>query len=113
MICSAFFELFVKEKPMEFWEILGTVVAAVSIIAAIGLLIHTKRRSERLRERFGPEYDRRVAELGGNRHRAEVELKQREARIQELRSRPLSRSDHNKFVNQWRNCQTKFVDDPA
>src|SRR5215510_4540424 len=98
---------------MELWQIVGIVIAAVAIIAAIGWLVYTRKRSERLRERFGPEYDRRVVELEGDRSRAETELTEREARIHRLTSHPLSNTDRIKFVNQWRTIHEKFVDDPA
>ena len=98
---------------MELWQTVGLAIAVIVIIAAIGWLVYTRKRSEHLRERFGPEYDRRVVELEGDRSRAEKELKEREARIHRLTLHPLSNTDRIEFVNQWRKCQAKFVDDPA
>src|SRR5262249_47112813 len=98
---------------MELSQIVAIVIAAVVILGAIGWLIYTRKRSERLQGHFGTEYDRRVTELHGDRRRAEAELTEREARVQKLKLRPLSSSDHAKFVEQWRMCQATFVDDPA
>jgi hypothetical protein len=98
---------------MELWQTVALTVAVVVILAAIGWLIYTRKRSERLRAHFGPEYDRRVDELHGNRTRAETELTEREARVQKLTLRPLSHSDRTAFVEQWRIVQARFVDDPA
>ena len=98
---------------MELSQIVAIVIAAVVILGAIGWLIYTRKRSERLQGHFGPEYDRRVTELHGDRRRAEAELTEREARVQKLKLRPLSSLDRAKFVEQWRTWQARFVDDPA
>jgi hypothetical protein len=75
------------------------------------LLIYTQRRSHHLREHFGPEYERAVAETG-DRRKAESELARREQRVRHLEIRPLSVSDQQRFSQQWMLCQTQFVDDP-
>jgi hypothetical protein len=98
---------------MELWQIVAIVIAAIVILEAIGWLIYTRKRSERLRGHFGPEYDRRVTELHGDRRSAESELTEREARVQKLKLRPLSTSDRSTFVEQWRIGQARFVDDPV
>src|SRR5213082_3388520 len=98
---------------MEVWQIIAICVAVVAIAAAVGWLMYVRNRSRRLRDRFGPEYDRRVTELEGNRRRAESELTHREARVRSLKSRPLGVSDRARFVEQWRFCQARFVDSPA
>jgi hypothetical protein len=98
---------------MELSQIVAIVIAAVVILGAIGWFIYTRKRSERLRSHFGPEYDRRVTELHGNRRRAEAELTGREARVQKLTLHPLSSADRAEFVEEWRTCQAQFVDDPA
>jgi len=40
------------------------VIVAVIVIAIVGFLAMRKRRSQKLRERFGPEYDRVVRGAG-------------------------------------------------
>jgi len=96
---------------MQTWQIAIGVVA-IAILAAIGWLIYTRKRSERLRDHFGTEYDRRVSELEGDRRRAEAELTEREARVQKLKHRPLTSSERVRFIDEWRMCQARFVDDP-
>ena len=71
-----------------------------------------KGRSERLRERFGPEYDRTVTQLE-DRSRAEAELKAREKRVDRLDIRSLTEAERGRFAESWRSVQAQFVDDPA
>src|ERR1051326_2518888 len=97
---------------MHSWQILTLAVAVVILIAAAALLIHQQRRSRRLRRRFGPEYDRTVAEIG-NRRKAEADLERREERIRELKFLPLSAADRLRLSSEWMNCQTTFVEDPS
>ena len=96
---------------MQIWEIVAIAVAII-VVAAVGWWIYERNRTRHLRERFGSEYDRRVTELG-NRRRAESDLARSEARVQKLKVRPLSASDRAKFLDEWRLCQARFVDDPA
>ena len=98
---------------MQTWQIVAIAIAVIAILAAIGWLVYTRKRSEHLRDHFGTEYDRRVSELEGNRRRAEAELTEREARVQELKHQPLSSSERARFIQEWRICQARFVDDPA
>jgi len=96
---------------MQPWSI-SIGVAAVVIAIVVGLLIYGRAHTQHLRERFGSEYDRRVAAVG-NRWRAESELAYREARVEEIKNHPLNESDRAKFMEAWRLCQSRFVDDPA
>ena len=64
------------------------IVAVVIVVAAAAGVIYDMRR-RRLRERFGPEYDRLVEEKG-SRTKAEAELVGREKRVKDLDIRPLS-----------------------
>ena len=96
---------------MPAWEI----VAIVAIIIAVALgviLLMTRRRSDHLRSRFGPEYERTVHDTG-DRRRAERELERRERRVERLHIHPLSPRHRDQFVAAWRNDQARFVDDPS
>jgi hypothetical protein len=64
-----------------------------------------------LQDRFGPEYDRTVDKAGGRRE-AEQELREREKRHDELELRPLSKDARERYLEQWRTTQGRFVDDP-
>lgn len=92
----------------------GTLIAiAIVIIVLIAIAaIAVRMRSRRLRERFGPEYDRTV-EQAGSRERAETELEKRERRHRELDIRPLAPAVRSRYVDEWRVIQDRFVDDPS
>jgi hypothetical protein len=89
-------------------------IVLVVVIAAIAVAVlwyFQKRRSERLHGRFGPEYDRALAEYGGRR-KAESELERREKRIEKFHIRPISRDERERFAEDWRKDQARFVDEP-
>ena len=65
---------------------------AVIAIAAIAFGISRKRRSQKLRERFGPEYDR-VVRREGDVRKGEGVLEFREKRREKFEIRPLSPAD--------------------
>src|SRR5579863_7885768 len=88
------------------------VAVIVVVIAAIAFAILQKRRSEKLREHFGPEYDRAVAE-GGNKRIAESRLEERTERVKKFHIRPLTAEDRARFAEQWDRVQAHFVDAPA
>jgi hypothetical protein len=69
------------------------------------------QRTRRLKERFGPEYERLVNEAG-DRQKAEAELESRLAHVEALDIRPLTAQDINRFSLEWQNTQAEFVDQP-
>jgi hypothetical protein len=85
-------------------------IVALVVIVAIWLAAR-QRQSRRLRERFGPEYDRLLAERG-DRARAESELRAREKRVQRLTIVPLSPADATWFSQEWGALQSRFIDNP-
>jgi hypothetical protein len=90
------------------------VILAICIIAAVAVvawLLLQKRRSQGLKNRFGPEYERTMTQHG-NARRAEAVLEQREKRVEKLRIIKLSSADHDRFASAWRADQARFVDDP-
>lgn len=87
------------------------VLIAVVLIGAVVWFTLNRARSQRLRERFGPEYDRTVRTEGTVR-KAEAELDARARRVKSLHIRPLSPSDATRFDTAWRAVQARFVDDP-
>lgn len=89
------------------------VVVAIAIVAlAIAVwIVVQKTRTNRLRGRFGPEYDRTVAEAG-SRRKAEDELEARRKRVARLTLRPLSPDEQERFGREWVAAQARFVDDP-
>jgi hypothetical protein len=95
--------------PLE----ISIIVAAIVIVAGVvAFLLLQKRRSERLRSRFGLEYERAVAE-GGDRRRAETKLSERAERVEKFHLRPLNTADRVRFAEAWARIQAHFVDAPA
>ena len=90
--------------------IIVSVVAALAIIAAAWMFIQ-KKRTDQLRSRFGPEYQR-MLETDGDRRHAEAVLKERQQRVDKLDIRPLSAEDRQRFEQAWKREQAHFVDDP-
>ena len=88
------------------------IVVAVLVIGVAAYLVATRRRTDALRERFGPEYDKTVDEAGGRRA-AESELKDRVERRQDLDIRPLPPASADRYAGEWRDVQARFVDSPG
>ncbi|MEJ8814491.1 hypothetical protein WKW77_25665 [Variovorax ureilyticus] len=91
--------------------ILVAIVAAVALIAFAAFEFRRSRQSQRLRARFGPEYDRAV-EAHDSRAKAEAELQQRQARVERLTIVPLTPEDAARFSDEWTALQAEFVDHP-
>jgi hypothetical protein len=85
------------------------VVAVIVIAVAVASTMMSRRR--RLREKFGPEYDRAVRSQD-SRMKAESELAGRERRVRELDIRPLSAESRERYARQWVVLQERFVDAP-
>lgn len=89
------------------------IVVAVLVALALGVWVFAMgRRRARLRDRFGPEYDRAVSEQGGRRG-GEAELARREEQRERLDIVPLSPEARERYAESWREVQTGFVDEPS
>lgn len=95
---------------MDAWIWVALVLVVLVAIAA-GVLAARRRRSQELQEGFGPEYDRVVGETG-DRREAERELRDRKERIEELEIRPLADEARERYAEEWRLVQARFVDEP-
>jgi FtsZ-interacting cell division protein ZipA len=91
------------------WIVVAVIIVAILVVGS--LLWSRRRRSEHLRDRFGPEYDRAVEAKGG-RSEAEAELAAREKRVEKLNIRALEPAERREFVSRWNDVQARFVDDP-
>ena len=94
---------------------LTIILITVAVCALIGVGIWvavTQMRSRRLKEQFGPEYDRTVRK-SHNRNIAEAELQTREQRVKKYRIVPLSEADRVHYQQAWDRVQNRFVDDPS
>jgi len=87
------------------------VVVALIVGALIGTMVGRRQRTKRLQDRFGPEYDHTVNELGDKR-RAEQELETRLDHVKKLEIRPLSAEEIDRFTSDWQATQAEFVDEP-
>src|SRR5262245_8160941 len=88
-----------------------TIIVALAVIALVAWLVQRRRQSERLRQRFGPEYSRTVDHLG-SRDKAEAELRARERRVGRLHIVPLAAADASRYAQQWQLLQARFVAAP-
>ena len=91
------------------WLAIVVIVLAVVAIAAAAIARH--RRTEALRRRFGPEYDRAVGEQH-NRRSAERDLQERERRHAELQLKELDPQQRQRYAEQWERMQAHFVEEP-
>jgi hypothetical protein len=97
---------------MDAWVWILIIVAAIAVIGFVAWTLGTKRRSERLQRRFGPEYERTM-EQAESRREAESELSARVKRRQELEIQPLSPESAERYTLEWRDVQARFVDQPS
>jgi hypothetical protein len=93
----------------------GAVIAIVVVVivaAVVAAITAMQLRRRRLREQFGPEYDRLATELGSSR-KAESELAARQRRLAQLDIRPLTREEGARYLGEWTAIQERFVDTPG
>lgn len=96
---------------MDAWVITLIVVAIVVIVAVAAWTVHRQRRTASLRERFGPEYDRTIADRD-SRPKAELDLRDRASERDRLDIRPLSATARRRYADEWHGVQLRFVDTP-
>jgi hypothetical protein len=91
------------------WVLIAVLIVVVVVLA---VLLMRSRRSHRLQEEFGPEYERAVEERG-DRREAEAELAERRERHAQLDIRPLEPGARERYAERWQAAQRRFVDQPA
>jgi hypothetical protein len=96
--------------PTWGWIVIG-VVAAVVVLLGLAALLRA-RRTQNLKQRFGPEYDR-AADSAGSRRAAEADLRAREERHREFELRDLDPAAVDRYRDEWQRTQADFVDDPS
>ncbi|GAA4900315.1 hypothetical protein [Streptomonospora salina] len=87
-----------------------TVVVALVAAGAVSAVPWQRRR--RLRARFGPEYDRAIAEHG-DRRAAVRDLAERAKRHARLQLTPLTDASRRQYETDWIRVQERFVDAPG
>ncbi len=90
------------------------IIAVVTLVLVVLIAwAYNRRRTERLRAQFGPEYERTIAEAGGRRSTAEARLAERSERVHNLDIRSLNSAERARYVDEWGRIQAHFVDAPA
>lgn len=87
------------------------IVVAVIVVGAALWYFARRQRSERLRERFGPEYDRTLNKMRSQ-ARAEAELSSREKRLRNYTIVSLPATEQARYREQWLAVQGHFVERP-
>jgi FtsZ-interacting cell division protein ZipA len=95
--------------PAWLWVLIA--IAVVAVLAVVVWQALARRRTGRLQQQFGPEYDRALGSAESKRD-AEAELQAREERRQQLEIRPLSGAARERYLQSWQSVQAQFVDDP-
>jgi hypothetical protein len=99
--------------PVWSWFfIVAAVIFAVMLVMVVVLSVRARKRTNRLKEHFGPEYERVVDEADDQRA-GEEELVARERKRQKLDIVALSQEAQARYAEQWRTVQTAFVDSPS
>lgn len=92
------------------------IIAVVLVLVILGIVLWSmmarRKRSERLQNQFGPEYDHTVQVLGDEK-KAQTELEKRQKHVETLNIRPLSANEHKRYLADWVAVQSKFVDEPG
>src|ERR1700730_64141 len=90
---------------------IALLVIVVIAVVAVAALLFLQNRTKKLRARFGPEYDRAVAE-SGNKFKAEAQLEKVEKRVSQYPLRPLTAAESERSQQSWRGGQRQIVEDP-
>jgi len=95
--------------PSWVWVLIA--IAVIVVLAVVVWQALARRRTGRLQQQFGPEYERTLENADSKRD-AEAELQTREERRQQFEIRPLSQVARDRYLQNWKRVQTQFVDDP-
>jgi hypothetical protein len=99
--------------PTWIWVLIAvSVVVVVAALAIAAGVVSRRRKTKRLKQHYGREYERLVSQAGDPKA-AEQELTARERNRNKLDIVPLSPSALSDFSTRWQQVQTGFVDDPA
>jgi len=96
---------------MPAWGWVLIAVAAAAVLALVVWQALARRRTARLQQRFGPEYDRTL-QSNESKRQAEAQLQAREERRQQLEIRPLTQTARDRYLDSWQAVQAQFVDNP-
>lgn len=92
--------------------IIGVVAVLVILAAILAPRFARRQRTDKFQKQYGPEYDRTVQSAGGEKQ-AQTELNARQKHVATLNIRPLSTSERERYMGDWKTVQAKFVDQPG
>jgi hypothetical protein len=99
--------------PVWEWILIAACVAiAVAAVLVAASFVSRRKRTQRLKQHYGREYERLVSETGDEKA-AEKELTARERKRDKLDIVSLTPSALSDFTTRWHEVQTGFVDNPA
>ncbi|HEX6087447.1 MAG TPA: hypothetical protein VF266_23140 [Thermoanaerobaculia bacterium] len=96
--------------PIWVWIALG--VLALLLVVGLVARAASRSRSEKLREKFGNEYDHALS-THGNRKRAEQDLVERAEQVKKYNIVPLQANDRERFRRDWQKVETHFLERPT
>jgi hypothetical protein len=96
---------------MSTGTLLAIIIPIVVVIAVVAVVAWVLMRRKKLRDRFGPEYERTM-EDADSRMAGERELKAREKRHDALDIKPLDSRIRDRYTRDWTSVQEEFVDRP-
>jgi len=101
---------------------MGLIVAVIIVVVLAAALYlvrfspwsrHGGGDRQRLRRKYGREYDRLLAQKGEDHDAVGQELAQREQDRRALEIKPLTGDERARLANAWQAAETGFVDDPG
>jgi hypothetical protein len=92
--------------------IIAVVLVLVILGAILGAIFSRRQRSKRYSDKFGSEYDHTVKTMG-NEKKAQTEMDERQKYVETLNIRPLSMSERERYLAEWKAIQAKFIDQPG
>jgi len=100
------------EDSMDTVIVVVIVIVIVVAVAVAAAVLHRRRRSNQLKQRFGPEYERAVEETA-DRREAEKDLLSRQKRRSGFEVTPVTGQDASRYRQEWVEIRQGFVDKPA
>lgn len=92
------------------------IVIVVLVLVVVGIILgpvfFLRKRSQKLHEKFGDEYDHTLETLGNDKQ-AQKELNERVKHVETLNIRSLSLDERKRYLADWAVVQSKFVDEPG
>lgn len=89
-----------------------TAIVLLLVGGYLGVVFSRRQRTRRLKQKFGPEYERILNEVGDQKA-VEEELEARIDHVKSLDIRTLPEKEAERFRYEWRATQAKFVDHPV